>query len=120
MGMFDVIRVEVPMPDTGEVPVGLDYQTKCLDNTLDGYVIAADNRLYRESWEFEYIKDETHFGGGYLQKIEGTYKRTLVEDYHGDIVFYGGKPLDEETKVWRDYTARFTDGVLTRLTYKDT
>jgi len=44
----------------------------------------------------------------------------LVEDYHGDIVFYGGKPLDEETKVWRDYTARFTDGVLTRLTYKDT
>jgi hypothetical protein len=134
MGMFDYIRVEVELPGgesfpcrdpnvDGDEPV-LDskmFQTKCLDNALRTYCITLNGELYSDEWDYEAVErdvDETHifYGLPILQKIEGSYHREYLTDFHGDIIFYGGLRPDN---IWRDYHARFTDGKLTKLWYTD-
>ena len=115
MGMFDTLKVEIKIPGFFEVP-GIEFQTKSLDNALEKYVITNNGELYREVWDYKWIEDETHFLGGYEYKIPESYRREYLTDFHGDIIFYEGKSVDG---VWRDYTARFTEGKLTRIWYED-
>ena len=115
MGMFDEIRVEQLLPGNTEITDEW-YQTKSLENALVKYVITAKGELYEERWDYKWITDEGHMLKGHLEKIEGSYHRKYLTDYHGDIIFYTGL----ENKVWRDYYARFTDGKLTKMWYKDT
>ena len=116
MGMFDEIRVEQLLPGNTEITDEW-YQTKSFDNVMTKYVITANGELYEELWEYEWIsQDGNAFFTGYSQKIEGSYHRKYLTDYHGDINFYTGL----ENKVWRDYYARFTDGKLSKMWYKDT
>ena len=115
MGMFDTLKVEIKIPGFFEVP-GIEFQTKSLDNALEKYVITNNGELYREVWDYKRIEDETHFLGGYEYKIPESYRREYLTDFHGDIIFYEGKSVDG---VWRDYTARFTEGRLTRIWYED-
>jgi hypothetical protein len=119
MGMFDILKVELLMPDTGEVPVGKDYQTKDITNTMDSYVIGADRRLYKEEWDYVWVEVPDIYFGGYHKPIEDTYRRVLIEDFHKDICFYDTCEKFDGHVVWRDYIARFTDGVLHRITYTD-
>jgi hypothetical protein len=115
MGMFDEIRIEQVLPGNTEITDEW-YQTKSLDNVMTKYVITAAGELYEELWNYEWIDDDSYkFFKGYSQKIEGSYRREYLTDYHGDIIFYVGL----ENKVWRDYYARFTDGKLTKMWYKD-
>ena len=115
MGMFDEIRVEQVLPGNTEITDEW-FQTKSLDNVMTKYVITAAGELYEELWNYEWIDDDSYkFFKGYSQKIEGSYRREYLTDYHGDIIFYVGL----ENKVWRDYYARFTDGKLTKMWYKD-
>lgn len=116
MGMFDEIRVAQVLPGNSEI-TDTWYQTKSFDNVMSKYVITAKGELYEETWEYKWIDDpERPFFKGYLEKIEGTYKRNYLTDFHGDIKFYEGMRDD----FWRDYYARFTEGKLTKMWYKDT
>lgn len=117
MGMFDTIRCEVLLPD-GSSPENRDFQTKSLENLMINYVITAKGELYEEKWDVEWVEAQTHWLGGYMQNIEGSYRREYLTDFHGDIIFYDSKPM-KENRVWRDYYARFTDGRLSRMWYED-
>ena len=83
---------------------------------MENYVITSNGELYREVWEYEWIDDDRHLLTGYANKIEGSYRREYLTNYHGDIIFYEGISKDG---MWRDYTARFTEGKLTRIWYED-
>ena len=114
MGMFDYIAVEVPLPD-GVMTSEEEYQTKSLECLMYKYVITKNGELYREKWDYEWVDDESHFLGGYEKKIEGSYRREYLTNFHGDIIFYNGRVNGK----WRDYTARFTNGKLSSISYQD-
>lgn len=118
MGMFDTIKVEQILPGETEIHNDLEYQTKDLKCVMTSYVISAEGELYEEQWKHEWIEDSSAFFGGYIKQIEGSYYREYLTDFHGDIRFYSSKPLSED-RIWRDYYARFTDGKLTKMWYKD-
>jgi hypothetical protein len=118
MGMFDEIRVEHILP--GETVItDTWYQTKSLENVMAKYVITTKGELYEELWDHEWVEDETYFLKGYMKKIEGTYRRNYLTDFHGDVIFYTMRPAEGTNRVWRDYHARFTDGKLSRIWYVD-
>ena len=117
MGMFDMIKVEMKIPGYSTIP-DEEFQTKSLDNCMDHYVITNKGELYREVWDHEWIDNPNTPMGGSFNKVEGSYRRVYLTDYHGDIIFYTSKPMSED-RIWRDYTARFTEGKLTRIWYED-
>jgi hypothetical protein len=121
MGMFDYLIVEIQLPDGGPSQLhntDEPYQTKSLECLMYEYVISARGQLYKKHWEYEWVDSPTHLLGGYEQKIPDTYRREYLTDFHGDVIFYTSKPMSEN-RVWRDYTARFTEGKLTRIWYED-
>lgn len=113
MGMFDWIVVEVPLPDI--VQNETEYQTKDFECLMEKYVITKNGELYREKWDYEWVDDDKHFLGGYERKIDGSYRREYLTNFHGDITFYNGMVRGK----WRDYKARFTEGRLSRIWYED-
>ena len=115
MGMFDEIRIEQVLPGTSEI-TDIWYQTKSFDNVMSKYVITAKGELYEEKWEYEWVDDPGYILKGYMKQVEGTYARNYLTDFHGDIIFYDGM----RGGYWRDYYARFTEGKLTKMWYKDT
>jgi hypothetical protein len=116
MGMFDEIKVEHVLPGNTEITDEW-YQTKSLENIMAQYVISSNGELYVEKWSWEWVGEQTHWLGGYMKKIEGSYRREYLTDFHGDVRFYSGKkPVNGK---WRDYYARFTDGKLSKMWYKD-
>jgi hypothetical protein len=118
MGMFDYIKVEQVLPGQSEV-TNINYQTKSFECLMDNYVITAKGELYREKWDFEWIEDDRYvFFKGYLNKIPETYRREYLRDFHGDVIFYGD--TSRADGKFRDYYARFTEGLLTRMWYVDT
>jgi hypothetical protein len=117
MGLFDEIRVEQILPGEYEI-TDTWYQTKSLENVMARYVITAKGELYEEKWDWEWIEDPNHWLKGYINRIEGTYRRDYLTDFHGDIIFYTSKPMDEN-RMWRDYHARFTEGKLSRIWFED-
>lgn len=114
MGMFDYIRCNIPLPDTGKVSPE-EFQTKDLREFMERYEIREDGTLWRFEVEREWKDDDQHFLGGYLGEVEGSQRWLPVSDVHQDVTFYG----EWKDNKLREYTARFTDGQLTRLTYKD-
>ncbi len=131
MGMFDSLRCEVPLPDGREFK-GL-AQTKSLDCLMDTYRITADGRLEREIVEFEDVPEherppEPPEDAHWLDKISWNQSLTRescrywkeLDDVHLDILFYYTEKIDkgDDKAHYRfyQYTARFADGKLTRLT----
>ena len=117
MGMFDMLKIEMKIPGYSEIP-DEEFQTKSLDNVLDHYVITNKGEMYREVWDYEWADNPNSPIGGSLYKVEGSYRREYLTDFHGDIIFYTSRPMNEN-RIWRDYTARFTEGRLTRIWYQD-
>lgn len=118
MGMFDEIRVELPLPD--DTPVSDTwYQTKSLDNALSQYVITANGELYEEVWDREWEEDAESFFGGKYKLIKGSYRRDYLTNFHGDIRFYSCTPENSIDRTWRDYYARFTNGKLQEMWFED-
>jgi hypothetical protein len=121
MGMFDYLVTEIALPDgtpAQDVNTVSDrdkHQTKSLDCLMDTYVITAKGELYVNRCEYEWVDDENSLLGGYTNPLPETKRREYLTDYHGDITFYNS--LGNNT--WRVYTARFTDGRLTRMSYED-
>lgn len=115
MGMFDTLRIEQKIPGFSDIP-DCEFQTKSFDSAMENYVITNKGELYRETWEYQWIDDENRLLKGYSEKVEGSYRREYLTDFHGDIIFYEGVRMDGK---WREYTARFTEGKLTRIWYED-
>jgi len=95
MGMFDDVKVEVPLPD-GAILSG--FQTKDFDCLLDAYTIRADGELWREVWSF----DEP----GRMERV----------DFHGRFRFYTFSDESNAMTSWHEYEAKFTDGKLVEIT----
>ena len=117
MGMFDLLKVEMKIPGYSTIP-DEEFQTKSLDNCMDHYVITNKGQLYKEVWDYEWVENPDAPIGGSFRKVEGSYLREYLTNFHGDIIFYTSRPMNED-RIWRDYTARFTDGRLTRIWYED-
>lgn len=115
MGMFDTLRIEQKMPGFSDIP-DCEFQTKSFDSAMENYVITKNGEIYREVWDYEWVNDETRLLKGYSKKVEESYRREYLTDFHGDIIFYEGARMDGK---WREYTARFTEGKLTRIWYED-
>lgn len=115
MGMFDTLKVQLKIPGFSDIP-DCEFQTKSLDCALENYVITNNGELYREKWDYEWTDDSSSVFNGYFNKVEGSYRREYLTDFHGDVIFYEGKTVDGK---WRYYSARFTEGKLTRMWYKD-
>ena len=115
--MFDTIKVEMKIPGYSEIP-DEPFQTKSFDNLMQQYVITATGELYRDVWDTEWIEEPARLLGGYIRHIEDSYRREYLTNYHGDVIFYTSTPL-KGSVVWRDYTARFTEGKLSRIWYED-
>lgn len=117
MGMFDTLRVNVKMPGYTEIP-DEEFQTKSLGSFMEHYVISSNGELYKELWEYECIENKSNVFGGTMKKIEGSYRREYLTKFHGDIIFYASRSV-HANNVWREYTARFTEGKLSRIWYED-
>ena len=114
MGMFDTLKVEIKIPGVSNV-ADCEFQTKSFDNVMENYVITENGQLYKEVLEYEWVDDDRHMLTGYMKKIEESYRREYLTNYHGDINFYTS-PVNN---IWREYYARFTEGKLTRIWFED-
>ncbi|SKC08479.1 hypothetical protein [Sphingopyxis flava] len=100
MGMFDVLRCEIPLPDgfTGEM------QTKDFDCTLATLLIRADGRLMIEEcdWEDVPLDERPKPDFPFVGSCRAINKRWRDLDFHGDFRFYGSAG-----DKWHEYAARF-------------
>jgi len=115
MGMYDTLKIEKKIPGFTDIP-DCEFQTKSLDSAMGNYVITNNGELYKEVWDYEWIENSLSVFDRYFKKIEESYRREYLTDFHGDIIFYESKSINGK---WRDYTARFTEGKLTRIWYED-
>lgn len=115
MGMFDYVKCEIQLPDNS-YSEKREFQTKSFETLMETYVITKTGELYVEKWDWEFIEDENHLLKGYLQKINDSYRRIYLTDYHGDVRFYDSNNIHDKR---RDYYARFTNGRLSKMWYED-
>lgn len=115
MGMFDDVRVNVPLPDghTGA------FQTKDMECVLNMYEITAEGRLCVEDCDWEAVppaeRPYPDAAEGSLEQVIGSVRRVNLRlrdlDFHGILNFYG----HDERGQWREYNAKFTDGQLVEI-----
>lgn len=133
MGLFDIVIVEYPLPDSGAGTVK-QWQTKDFDPPyMKQYKITTAGRLLRERIHYEDRSDQKAPKDS-LESLRGcmTPIHEALEDlnYHGILNFYGsahsgelvrislqpatfGQDLNHADEVeWFEYNAKFTDGEL--------
>ena len=127
MGMFDYVKVGVPLPDGWEPG---ELQSKDFDCDMTTVEITPDGRLRIEDGEYETVPPEErrypdpdhpfHFAGS-MRKVN---RRWRDLEFHGVFNFYGhervkpaGNPpyFEPDEHRWHEYNARFTDGQLVRI-----
>jgi hypothetical protein len=98
MGMFDNLRVAAPLPDREYQE--RTFQTKSLACSLSDYTITRQGRLVLREVEWEATPEEEmpYYGtpeweqGGFARFIgcmrEKSARDVVLDDFHGDIVFY--------------------------------
>ncbi|MGH3090684.1 MAG: hypothetical protein ACRDSJ_25675 [Rubrobacteraceae bacterium] len=132
MGMYDEIRREYPLPQTGyRVLPEHTFQTKDLECLLDKYTITASGLLilHREVWEPVPEEERPYYGSPEwekpLGKWIGSMRSVPVGDeeipHHGDIFFYDSFTMKGESghRIWLEYRTRFTEGSLARIKVED-
>ena len=77
MGMFDTVYMN-----------RRSYQTKDLECVMDEYEVIS-NRLFRRQYDFEWVDDDEHFLGGYLNSTFLGLRE--MNDYTGTIEMYDDK-----------------------------
>ena len=126
--MYDEIRCEYPLPETGyRVLPGHTFQTKDLECLLDRYTITVEGVLvlHREVWDPVPEAERPNYGTPLWEKPFGkwigSFKAVAAGDeeilHHGDVVFYDAFRVrgDDGNRVWLEYRARFTEGTLSRI-----
>jgi len=102
MGMFDSIKVKVPLPLNDELRklqinwLEEEFQTKDLDSLLDQYEISSDGKLMHLLEKREWVQDPPALFGGYMKTISQEW---TAEPFHGVIRFYTTF-CDQPSKHW--------------------
>lgn len=117
MGMFDYIRVRMPLPADPKPPDTVWFQTKDVPTAqlwMEKWTIEDDGRLIKHGFRYEDRFDKSAPEGS-LESVEGMIAVEVPEDdkaidFHGDLRFC--ELLDGE---WWEYVARFTEGRCTRI-----
>jgi hypothetical protein len=128
MGMFDYVKVGVPLPD-GWVPGEL--QSKDFDCTMTTVEITPEGRLRIEDFEYEEVPkaerrypDATSGWKAIAGSIRKTNRRWRDLNYHGVFEFYGDERIappknppyyEADEHKWHSYNAKFTDGQLVEI-----
>jgi hypothetical protein len=118
MGMFDYVRVEVPI-DGVPCPSAMEWQTKDLDMpAMDLYRISADGRLQRQLVRYE-DRSDPNAPPDSLVSFRGSMTAVPVgwadTNHHGDVRMIGCALHEPD---WRDavwVVARFTNGQLASI-----
>lgn len=121
MGMYDHIRCEYPLPEGWQ---DRTFQSKSLDCAMDDYTITADGRLIHHTVRWEVVPKEERphpeAPDDDMLSFFGSMRTVPTGDveipYHGDIHFYDWDHARGLGKGLRTFTARFTEGRVTRLT----
>ena len=119
MGMFDYLRVEVPVEVGGPVDLEPSWQTKDGPCDMGTMVITADGRLMIEEARYEEVPEASRPYWGkpewdenpithYFGSVNRVVDRMVDSGFHGDLRFYRAA----DTGLV-EYTARFTEGQLT-------
>lgn len=118
MGMFDYIRVKMPLPAEPKPPAVEWFQTKDVPTVqlyMEKWTIEADGRLIKHGVRYEDRSDPNAEG---IDRFRGMITSVPDPDsdkevpYHGDILFGA---YDHSTGEDWDYIARFTDGRCARI-----
>lgn len=127
MGMFDYVKVGVPLPD-GWTPGEL--QSKDFDCEMTTVEITPEGHLRVEEFDYEAVpaaerrypdpEHPLHWTGSRRK----TNRRWRDLNYHGVFNFYGHervKPpanapfFEPDEHRWHEYNAKFTDGKLVEI-----
>lgn len=136
MGMFDILIVEVPLPDAGAAEVREWHTKDFADPFMENYKITADGRLLHERIHLE-DRSDPQYSIGSNKRFVGCSTRIHEgwDDvhFHGILSFQGdensgetrlisftadgvGKDLfHPEPAEWFEYKAKFTDGQLVSI-----
>jgi hypothetical protein len=120
VGMFDNVRVlyPLPKPETGPLPPeDTTFQTKDMECLLDEYTIHEDGRLTVRRCEYEDTGEIDPLLKMRIHRVVREWDEQVP--HHGDIEFYHWVRWNEDSSQWWSYTARFTDGVLSRITLNE-
>ncbi len=118
MGMYDYVDCRVPLPDARPTPPCL-FQTKDLSCELEKFTINDDGRLIHHSVRYEEVpKAERPYPNddgilGFCGAIKSIPTGDVDLNFHGVLEFYD---YNVDTKEWREFNAKFTDGKLVEIT----
>jgi hypothetical protein len=134
--MFDIVIVEVPLPDAGAAQVREWHTKDFLDPFMENYKITPDGRLLHELMHLE-DRSDPQYPIGSIERLAGS--ATRIHDgwrdvqFHGILHFHGDKYSGEtrlisfapetlgqdllhpEPAEWFEYNAKFTDGQLVSI-----
>ncbi len=118
MGLFDYIRIKMPLPSEPPPPRTKWFQTKDVPTDqlyLERWTIESDGSLIKHGVRYEDKSDPKAEG---LYRLCGMITPVPVPDddaaipFHGDIYF---GHIDHKTGEDWQYVARFTEGRCTRI-----
>lgn len=128
--MFDEVVCEYPLPDGFEEFQDKGFQTKDLDNAMLVYVITTDGRLWRHQVIYEdhpTIREYSTLLERWLPARVPVREERIPILHHGDVDLYtsrfAGRRREKMGDAWAsvplhesvELSARFTDGVLSRI-----
>ena len=116
MGMFDDLELDArwyPLQDAPDLLPGTEFQTKDLECQLCTYRISEDGRLLLALYHYEPEEGPSIIPG--LPRVRYVFDGEEEIPYHGDVTFYAVEnPLPNVMHRY-SFTARFTEGRLTRI-----
>jgi hypothetical protein len=106
MGMFDWVKVDVPLPDGWRAPNDETFQTKDFESTMTTIWITPEGRLMVEDSDIEIVPEAERPGydpatggftgslGGLIGSIRHINHKWRDLNYHGWFGFYGSESPD--------------------------
>jgi hypothetical protein len=119
MGMFDYVRVDVPLPDGFKVAPGEEdfaFQTKDMDRLLNSLWITSDGRLKILLYDLVVDDGFNEFAGVKLPKFKRENEHwEEYTDQHGKLFTGSFTFYTYRGDKWHEYTAYFVDGQLREI-----
>lgn len=121
MGMFDYIKVKVPLEFPDEIKKlktsEFIWQTKSLDNCLSEYIIGEDNCLKEVVVDgvWKKVPEKNRTSPWNVADFEETNRYEKIIDFHGILKFYCFEEYNNDYDFWLDYEAYFIYGKLDKI-----
>ena len=117
MGIFDSVKINYILPDSGDLVGKEVFQTKSFDDSfMDNYTITEDGKLilHKETWEVVPEEERPYYGkpewnqnpiNQIMGSMKGIPQGDEVVDFHGIVNVY-----TNIGDVWYEYNFEFTRG----------